>query len=474
MSQLEDMSRPQAGKHTATFTGPIEGGQHGWAFGAYSGDLSEWGYVEEEYFLSGSATAYRPSGAFGLDGLWAAEPADSAPYTTRVVVRRPTDPARFNGIVVVEWTNVTSGFDLFATDTPSLYDGFAYVAVSAQKVGVTGFATNPAGLVAWDGQRYGALTHPGDAYSYDIYTQTARAVGPNRPRGGVDPLVDLDVTKVISSGASQSAQRLLTYVNVRQPVDRAFDAFLVAELIGSGSSLDNVSVDPTELATMSPDELQAVFGTPGRFRDDLDVPVMVVNTECEAVLYATSRQPDTERFRFWEVAGASHAPAPMMAAIGAKVVRDFATPFEVSGGLADATIPPSTVEWLPVYDAALVHLSRWLGGGAPPPSQPRIDLSDDGSVARDRHGNAKGGIRLPDVEVPVAGYDGGGIGPGTIGLGGRTEPFGPEQLRTLYPSHDVYVDQVSAAARAAEGAGVIRPRRSAWYMETARAAAIPA
>ena len=31
---------------------------------------------------------------------------------TRLLVRRPTDPAKFNGIAIVEWVNVTNGYDV--------------------------------------------------------------------------------------------------------------------------------------------------------------------------------------------------------------------------------------------------------------------------------------------------------------------------------------------------------------------------
>ena len=45
-------------------------------------------------------------------------PADDGrfPYRTRMIVRRPADPADFNGTVVVEWQNVKAQFDLEAND----------------------------------------------------------------------------------------------------------------------------------------------------------------------------------------------------------------------------------------------------------------------------------------------------------------------------------------------------------------------
>ena len=63
-----------------------------------------------------------------------------AQYTTRAVVMRPIDPHRFNGTVVVEWLNVSGGADAgpdwILAHNELIREGFAWVGVSAQKVGV--------------------------------------------------------------------------------------------------------------------------------------------------------------------------------------------------------------------------------------------------------------------------------------------------------------------------------------------------
>ena len=74
-------------------------------------DLKALGYVVEEYFVSGTAASYKLKGEATADGAWAAEAAGTAPYATRIVVVRPTDPKKFNGTVAVEWLNVTGGLD---------------------------------------------------------------------------------------------------------------------------------------------------------------------------------------------------------------------------------------------------------------------------------------------------------------------------------------------------------------------------
>src|SRR5258706_2848661 len=61
--------------------------------------LAPFGYVEEEFFATGSATGYVNDGTLSADGKWSVSPRDSAGYTTRLLVRRPTARKRVNGTV---------------------------------------------------------------------------------------------------------------------------------------------------------------------------------------------------------------------------------------------------------------------------------------------------------------------------------------------------------------------------------------
>ena len=173
--------------NAGSVSGPVTGGERGAPFAAV--DVADHGYATAEYFLEGEATAYElVEGSHSEDGQWNTRPgADKAAYRTRLLVVRPKDAAAFNGTVIVFWLNVTAGFELGSASSEALR-GYAWVGVSAQKVGIDGFTENPAGLKAWDPMRYGSLVHPGDAYSYDIFTQAARAVGPERDRQGVDAM----------------------------------------------------------------------------------------------------------------------------------------------------------------------------------------------------------------------------------------------------------------------------------------------
>ena len=86
-----------------SLTGRITGGDHGRPFAAAARDIGRFGYVEEEYFLDGTATPYlaMPGAVLGRDGHWRVRADEPEPFRTRLLVRRPVDPARFNGCVVV-------------------------------------------------------------------------------------------------------------------------------------------------------------------------------------------------------------------------------------------------------------------------------------------------------------------------------------------------------------------------------------
>ena len=154
------------------------------------------------------------------DGRWQLQPADQADFATRVVVRRPGDPAAFSGTLVAEWLNVSSGQDS-APDWTYLSEeilrrGHAWVGVSAQYVGVEGGGASVdhrARQPRAEGQRPGPLrgaAPPGRRLRL-------RHLHPGRRRSrGLVP--DLDVECLLAIGESQSAVALTTYVNGVHPL----------------------------------------------------------------------------------------------------------------------------------------------------------------------------------------------------------------------------------------------------------------
>lgn len=451
----------------AIVEGPVTGGEHGWPFGRPLFDLAEYGYVEEEFFLTGEATTYRqvPGSEWGRDGHWHAEPSAIVPFKTRMLVYRPADPERFNHTVVVSWNNVTAGYELFGGDSLEFFEGgYAFVGATVQRVGVHGFPTNTQGLAAWDPERYGTLHIPTDDASFDIYTQVARAVGADRDQTGADPLGGLDVRRVIGLGASQSAGRLATYVNAIHPIEHAYDGYLLQIYFGTGSPLEVGNAIININAPAVPGAVSSSAGLSGTnlIREDLDVPVMVVNSELEAIACYAVRQPDTDRFRYWESAGTCHVAIQSMAVRAPKYEREFGTPQPVMQKMNRIAITP-------LYDAALHHLNRWVSGGEPPPCQPLIDFAGrPPEVVRDEHGIATGGVRLPQAEVPVAQNSAIPLGADIYSLlWGSSHPFDSAKLDALYSDAPTYVAQFTEAARRAEKAGVLLSRDLAPLIEEA-------
>jgi hypothetical protein len=446
-----------------TVSGPVAGGAHGRPFGSSLADLTAAGYVEEEYFVAGTAASYDSAKPLTPDGVWSVMPAGTQPYKTRILVRRPEDPKRFNGTVVLEWQNVSGGFDVDAEwgyAYPELMrEGYVWVGVSAQCAGVMGpplRAGFSQPLTLWDPARYGSLSIPGDDFSYDIFTQAARLVGPHRPQVMPDPLYGLKVQRVLGIGASQSANRLATYADAVQPVANALDGILIASRIGQRGGAAPLA---TDLAM--PD--------PVKIRPDLKIPVLVVETESDVLSHYPARTPDSDHYRMWEMAGTAHQNQWADSYFGDEIKRDLGG----AGGLGGCDRAVNDLPTQHVQEAAIHVLDRWVGTGKPPPSATPIAISGSPAmIERDDLGNATGGQRLPGIAAPVAVY--GGIGtPDHCRLEGFKVPLGKETLQRLYPTHDAYVAKIKDAAASAEKAGFLLPQEAAEEVRQAETAAVP-
>jgi alpha/beta hydrolase family protein len=460
-------------------TSALRSPDHGYPYNATPIDLAKQGYVEEEFFLSGMANRYStPAGQRGtvLDTAHA--------YTTRIVVRRPKQASAFNGTAIVEWYNVSQGhdgeFEWFQAYDHFLRNGFAWIGVSAQAVGVNA-------LKEWSPARYAGLdvTRGGtiqvDALSYDIFSQAALAV---RGKGTRDVMGGLRVQRVIATGHSQSAGRLYTYFHSVHPLtSKMYDAVL---LHGGG----------------------------GRVSPDLNVRVFKYLDESDVIGQGNNRVADSAGYRQWEIAGSSHLDAQFsrsMAALGLRV--SGMRPVEGSPAIAGPSIsggekgnggagngagpenegsnggcaqPPfSRVPSYHVLGAAFDALHRWLADGVLPPTAPPIELKPlppDVTVAadaarggargpagprwdivRDELGLARGGIRLAAVAAPIARNTGDNVGSAAVSatgerncrLMGSSEPFDAARLASLYPTHDAYVAKVREATEKLLKAGLI-------------------
>jgi len=389
-----------------TVEGPIIHGIHGRPWFSSLVDLAPYGYVEEEFFISGSS--------------------EGTPYKTRLNVRRPVDPDVFSGTVYVEWVNVTGGRDLEtlwpAGHQTLLAEGHAYVVVSAQLVGHSE-------LRAWDPLRYGTLEHPGDTpHSFNIFAQAIQAV---RSPVGVDPLGGLDAAYVIATGDSQSAGRLTTYITDGYPIEGLIDGFLPGR--GGGNA-----------AT-------------GAVAEQFGVPMLWILEESQG-----ERPADTDLQKFWYQAGAAHAPLDWEHYVWRSDMRDLGlnapVPDAVASGCSmnrgEGYTVRSGVHWI----------NKWVRGEGTPPTGPRLQRDAEGELVRDADGLAIGGIRFPYVEAPIALNTAEGCP-----LFGSYEPFSSAEILSRYPTKADYVAAVSASADAALAQGFLLPSDRTKILTEARA-----
>lgn len=421
-----------------TVTGPITGGTHGWAFGSpgSSVDLAAYGYVESEFFIEGDAVSYAKSGTWTTDGMWSAVPAGSAAFRTRLLVVRPQGPARFNGTVVVEWLNVSSGWDIATVFGHAreelLRGGYAWIGVSAQALGVE---ISPFALKAWDPVRYGTLLHPGDAYAYDILTQVGQAV---RDANGALLLGGLKAQRVVATGQSQSARGLATYVNAIHPLAHAYDGFVLHSRSAPSLPLGPGPADAVPVGAI--------------IRTDTATPVIAVQDEWSVAVGAAwlLRQADTGAFRLWEVAGTGHVDGDSIDFTAPITQRDLGFPPPVCAAAPNA----APLRYL--IDTALHALDRWIARAAAPPHAPSFIDVAGGTVVRDAYGNATGGIRLPQLDVPSATLSAGpNSGPPPCVVVGLTVPFDAATLSSLYPTHGSYVSRFVQATDRLRAAGFL-------------------
>ena len=418
-------------------------------------NLADVGYTQSEFFFSGTATSYANVGELPGDGKWVAEPATTTPYKSRMVVYRPIDPADFNGTVIVEWLNVSGGLDTgpdwIAAHTEMTRDGFAWVGVSAQKLGIEG-GTSVTGLPTLslkqhDPARYGSLSHPGDSFSYDIFSQAGQAVRAGQGVNAVDPLGGLTPRRVIAAGESQSAFRMVTYIDAIHPLVDLYDGFLVHSRGGSAAPLSEAP------------QVSIGVPNPAFIRDDVNVPVFVFQTETDLTFlqYFPARQPDSPRLRVWEVAGTSHADAYTLSGLGDKGGSPDSAKLQLTKGIGCSSFVNAGPQHF-VLNAAVAALDAWVRNDTLPPIGDPLDVSAGPPVAivRDADGNALGGIRTPQVDAPIAMFSGDPQeGSLLCDLFGSTMPFDDAKLASLYADHDAYVAAVEASADQAVGAGFL-------------------
>ncbi|MBA2517276.1 MAG: hypothetical protein H0V22_08190 [Solirubrobacterales bacterium] len=428
-------------------------------------DLSKVGYVEEEYLVSGKANVYDWPAA----GAAVVRTPD-APYTTRVLVRRPKKRTKLSGNVVVEMLNPSNLFDLnigwALSHSQFTRNGDVWVGITAKPIAI-------AALKTFDPQRYGSLamnnplalddprncseletTIAGDSSRttengliWDIYSQVGTWL---KSRSQTNPLAygtgarrANDVEYAYGFGYSQTGGYLVDYINAITPLavkpgeKPIYDGYLVG--VAGGAFVGTVPIN--QCAPAPSDE--------GRRQiRDAGVPVIRIMSQSDYLIGIDSRRPDADtprdRFRHYEMAGAGHATPDELyfSATSADIVR------------AGRTVPPASCDEGPRsrfpssihFNAGLRNLDLWVRDELPPPHADPI-LIEKGKPVLDEFGNVQGGLRSPYVDVPASTWSGTSNGASFCFIAGHEIPFDQALIDELYPTHGAYVRAVRRNVR---------------------------
>lgn len=451
-------------------TGPIEVTADSYPFCAANRsvvpqDLDKDGYVEEEYFVSGEANVY------DLDetGKVIVVTPD-APYTTRILIRRPKSKDDFSGNVIVEMMNSTSLFDI---DIMWMFCKEYFVSHRDIWIGVTIKPITVKALKKFDPERYAPISWanpvppekrcpvPPDitwdttqetenGLVWDIMSHVGALV---RDDSRKNPLSGFKVEKVYATGYSQSAGYLVTYINFIRPLPNS--------MLKSGRPIyDGYMVGDGDAIARRLNQCAPGF--------EYEDPRIVIKPRSEPVISVVSqsivglsryvRREDSDspddRYRSYEIAGAAH--------VNNKTGDHFRTPED----LVKAGIQPfedvcieinkhelSDFPFEYFLNGAFANLDAWARSDIIPPRAPRMIVKDkidnDYFAAKlGKYDNAMGGLRTPYLDVPVASYYSGGTGIDdytnfVCGVMGYKVPFEKEVIRELYKTREDYLSKVN-------------------------------
>jgi hypothetical protein len=350
-------------------------------------DLDHFKYIVKEFFISGMA--------------------QGQPYTTRVLVRRPTDVKKFSGIVTAEPMHSSGNSWMFH---------FTHTYVMTQgDISLEILVGTPQLLQAANMERYKDLALSG-GQTNEILAQVGALIKKN-PKDG--PLEGLPLRKMTLMGTSQSAGTVTAYLPAHVVYRLAdmkpiYDGFLPTSQ--GANVLPKVDVPVILMPTMTEVNAAAPRGNPYR-RPDGDMP--------------------GDQFRIYEVAGMAHNDSRINPTYEPDPCKYPVSRFPQSAGMS----------------MGLDHLIQWVDKGRIPPRAPYI--ATDGL---DEFGNVKGGVRNPYVDVPIYRYvapneaaatpvanpsalvSGRGAGGAAFfcGIAGYQVPLSKEQLQKLYKNKKEY------------------------------------
>lgn len=449
-------------------TGPLPATADSYPFGAADHtmvpeDLSKYGYVEEEYLVSGTSNVY----TWPAPGPAIVRTAN-VPYTTRMLVRRPAARAHFSGNVVVELLNPSNLFDLnigwAMMSRQMVANGDVWVGITAKPISVVA-------LKNFDPTRYAALSWANplslsdpsnctlatqadssrtteNGLVWDIYTQVGAWVRSSDPSNPLTYAKDRGqssdgsgaVKHVYGFGYSQTGGFQYNYINAIQPLvvqtdgKPMYDGYIVAVAGGAFAGLYRINQC----------EPAPAVGDPRRQFQNAGTPIIHVMSQSDYLLGIASRRADSDtypdQFRHYEMAGAGHATPDELyyAAAPADIIKAGRTPPPLSCNEGPRSRFPSRI----FFNAILLNLERWVERGIAPPHADLI-VVQSGTPVLDAFGNVTGGLRSPFLDVPTSTWFGNSTGASFCRIAGHEVPFTEARLRELYRSHGAYVSAVA-------------------------------
>jgi len=304
---------------------------------------AKFNYEAKEYFISGTTSS-------------------GMPYKTRIVIRKPKDNTKFNGLILAE--------SMHPSGNPWV---FHFTQVHAMTTGIIGLeilTTTPAGLAAANEARYKDLAVPNGATN-DILAQVGALVKSDHKD---NPLSGFAVRKMILAGSSASAAVAQNYLSNAHMAQRLADMKPIYDGFMPTSANGQIPV--------------------------IDVPTILVPTMREVFAGNGTTQPDNEKLRVYEFAGMAH--------IDARVAGQYYPD--------PCKYPISRYPLGAEMAVALDKLFAWVDKGIAPPhadrfyvdfnpdNKPKLDRDKGSLLALDEFGNVKGGIRNTYVDVPVKSY----------------------------------------------------------------------
>lgn len=449
-------------------------------------DLESYGYEEKEYFFSGTSNVYTRSedGAIRIRSK-------EAPYVNRLLIRRPKDPKKFSGNVMLEILNPSSNMDIdrmWIEGYPKLMrDGDVWA----------GFTSKPNTLKVlktYDEKRYGELcwdnpTKEQRLPGLDILKRLEReleeeedenregVVSPKqlvvsglkdlnqtyetglvwdmlRDLPGVlrdqekGPLKGYEIEALVLAGWSQTADFVRTYVRYfayTRPGGDCYDGYMPA---------GGVCYRYTPLCQYDLDERMI----PSEKIRYCPVPVMALQTGNDATRAGNfeRRMEDSDapdfQYRSYEFAGGSHNTMYNFVNYYKDSVNIHRISHLLYGGMPAYTGSHAYGNDYPqqfLFRAAYRNMFQWIRTKTAPGHAPKIQNDSSGRQLRDGFGNSIGGVRTCMINYPTAHYCGSDTVEKNgepfvfnsdiqVSMFGHERPFSAELLKELYGDIETY------------------------------------